>query len=375
MRTIFLPVVCILVLSATLTAGLWPFQAPRNGVRWLGGGGGLLFGRHGSIRSAAPFMTDGALADSACTVEIWVEPSRADASGTILAFYRPESGIAPFALRQSLDDLLVQLGGQYQWQDAKKSRIYAGHVFSQPKPVLLTISSGASGTTVYADGTVVRTAPEFRISARDLTGQLVVGNAPNTTHTWSGQLRELAIYHREFSATEVAEHYAQLSKGDPPVPVANPGAAAFYSFHEGGGTVAHNQADSTNDLVIPERFFVLHEQFLEAPWSEYHAGWRYWKNFGVNILGFIPLGFCFCSYFSARMSKRPLTSTIILGFAVSFTIEVLQSFLPTRDSGVTDLFTNSLGTALGAIVCAWLMRRPWSPHATQEQKENLLLAR
>ena len=359
-QTMFLRVICGLVLLAILVAGLWPFHAPQNEVRWLVHGNGLLFGRHGSIRSAVPFAPNGGQAGSPSSVEIWVEPSRADASGTILAFYRPESRIVPFALRQSLDDLLIQLGDQYQWPDPKRSRIYAGHVFGQPKPVLLTISSGPSGTTVYADGTVVRKAPDFRFSTRDLTGQLVVGNSPTTTHNWSGQLREFAIYDRELSANEAVEHYASLTQSGQPALAGSEAAVGLYLFHEESGNIIHNQVDSATDLVIPERFFVLHEQFLESPWSEFHSGWRYWKNVGVNIAGFVPLGFFFCAYFSAlRTTKRAMAGAVVFGFVVSLTIEVLQSFLPTRDSGVTDLFTNTFGTALGTIACAWMMQRGW----------------
>jgi glycopeptide antibiotics resistance protein len=94
----------------------------------------------------------------------------------------------------------------------------------------------------------------------------------------------------------------------------------------------------------------LHEQVLERPWDEFRRDWNYWKDVGINVAGFIPLGFSFFAYFSSvRSIKRPGLATVALGFFVSFTIEVWQAFLPTRDSGMTDLITNTLGTAIGVL--------------------------
>jgi len=73
----------------------------------------------------------------------------------------------------------------------------------------------------------------------------------------------------------------------------------------------------------------------------------------MNIVGFIPLGFAFCAYWSVTRSvKSALVLVTCLGFAVSFTIEFFQAYLPTRHSGTTDLLTNTLGAFFGAKLWA-----------------------
>jgi VanZ like family/Concanavalin A-like lectin/glucanases superfamily len=360
-----LEAICACVLLGILVAGLWPFHAPRNEVSWLSQGNGLLFGKHGSIVSANAFDMR-SRADSSCSLEIWVEPSRVKSSGTILAFYWPTSRVVPFALRQSLGDL--KLERRSYDKSAKKARLYVDDVFSRLKPVFFTISSGETGTAIYVDGILVKKSANFRLSSQDLTGQLVIGNAPATTDSWSGQVKGLALYDRELPAVEVLQHFADWTGGSAtskqPDLVRSERVVASYLFNEGKANVAHNQVDSGPKLLIPERFFVLRKQFLERPWDEFRSDWSYWKDVGINIAGFLPLGFFFSAYFSAiGKIKRATWLTIALGFAVSLTIEVLQAFLPSRDSGMTDLITNTFGTALGAILCAWSVKHNWFARA------------
>lgn len=351
LRRCFLTGICVFVLGGILVAGLWPFHAPRNEVTWLSQGDGLLLRKYGTVISAAPFQVNPGRPDESCSLEIWLQPKRVHSSGSILSFYQAESGVTTFSLRQSWGDLTIQRADQQNSGRAKRGKIYVDEVLSHQKPVLITISSTRSGTSVFADGIIVKRIPNLKLSIQDLTGRLVVGNSPVTTDDWSGQLKGLAIYNRELTATEVSEHFgfwtnnalSDLAKGT--------SATALYPFNEGRGSVIHNQIDPATDLIIPERFFVLHAQFLERPWDEFRPDWNYCKDIAINVGGFIPIGVFFYAYFLLlQRSEHPAAVTIALGFAVSLTIEVSQAFLPTRDSGMTDLITNTLGTAIAVMV-------------------------
>ena len=70
-----------------------------------------------------------------------------------------------------------------------------------------------------------------------------------------------------------------------------------------------------------------------------------------NIVGFVPLGFLFCACFSAiRPGIRAAFIAVAAGITVSLIIETLQVYLPTRDSDLTDVITNALGTVIGALL-------------------------
>jgi hypothetical protein len=352
-----LGIICLLVLGGILVAGLWPFHAPRNEVSWLSDGNGLLFGEHGSVVSAGAFKAPESQGPAACSLELWLQPSLDD-SGAVLAFYRPEQTLVPFRLWQSHSFLGIRRTSVGQLHGAE-NEIYGADVFRRGQPVFITISSGAAGTMVYRDGKLAREAPDLKLSSEDFTGQLVLGNGPRGPNPWSGQLGGLAVYDRELTASEASQHYANWTTNAQTNLARDKGLAALYFFNEGKGSVVHNQVDSATDLLIPKRFFLLHQQFLESPWSEFRATWSYWKNVSINVDGFVPFGFFFCWYFSSRRIGRARTVTVFLGFVVSLTIEVLQSFLPTRDSGMTDILTNTAGTALGVMLFRWIAAQPW----------------
>ncbi len=348
-RGTILAILCALVLCGILTAGLWPFHAPRNEVEWLKTENGLRFGRYGTLQSSGTFETSKAGGDTGVSIEIWLQPDRGDDSSTVLGFYESRSS-RHFSLRQSHADLVVQFdlrNGPHN----KPATVYLGNVFRKETPVFITITAGGQGTAVYLDGALVGSFPQFLPSCDSFTGRMVVGDSPVESDSWSGQLRGLAIYGRDLPAAQVLRHYRTWTGTGRPELSQDDRAVALYLFRERTGNVIHDEIGGPIHLYIPARYTILDEKFLAPPWNEFRMDWGYWKNVFINIGGFVPLGFFFCAYFSLGWRvNRPGFLTIVLGASVSLLIEVLQAFLPTRQSGMNDLITNTLGTCIGVVL-------------------------
>ena len=197
---------CASVLVIILTAGLWPFHAPKNQVDWLSNENGLHFGRYGILLSPEVSSFAGPKEGVSCSVEMWLHPDHSDTGGTLLAFYTPANRDVAFSMDQSIDDLLLRRATVFR-QHRTKTKLYVEHVFRENKQLFVTITSTAQGTAVYVNGALVRTSPWFGLSREDLTGQMVVGNHPLVDNGWQGQIRGLATYNRELTAAQVLQHY------------------------------------------------------------------------------------------------------------------------------------------------------------------------
>jgi VanZ like family/Concanavalin A-like lectin/glucanases superfamily len=345
-----LGLLCATVLCVILFAGLWPFLAPKNDVEWLKADG-LAFGRHGSVVSSGTVQAGDRRSDSG-TLEIWLEAAHSVSSSTILSFVESAHPGEPFSLHQFGDSLVIRRNNVDPQGVSRTALFFVEGIFQRnEEPVFVTITVNSQGSSVYINGVLNQVFP-LSGTWNDFTGRIVLANSPTSNNSWPGKIFGLGIYRHELTASQIAEDYASWTKGGKRRPAADEGAVASYLFDEHRGTVAHNSLDPSTDLYIPARYFVLHPEFMALPWREYHATRSYWEDLGVNIGGFIPLGFCLFAYVSLmRVMKHPGAITVFLGFLTSFAIEFTQAFLPTRNSGMTDLITNTLGTAIGVMIC------------------------
>lgn len=93
--------------------------------------------------------------------------------------------------------------------------------------------------------------------------------------------------------------------------------------------------------------------YLWAPWPQY---WT-WFDLGINVLGYIPLGFLIAvSGLRSGRVRAPAGRAWLLALALSFLMESLQSYLPQRVPSNVDLLFNSLGGLLGGVLAIGMQR-------------------
>ena len=77
----------------------------------------------------------------------------------------------------------------------------------------------------------------------------------------------------------------------------------------------------------------------------------------LNVVSYVPLG-VFVALIPRRAHPvRRVAMGALAGFVLSFVMETLQAWLPTRDASLLDWATNTLGAGIGGALSAWIARR------------------
>lgn len=335
---------CVIMLGGILVAGLAPFGSPVNAAKRLDKENGLVWDGYAIAVSGAPIL-DHLPKDPSFSIELRLRPAEVKRTRTLISFHtqqRPNW----FRLRQSNADADVSTteGDKRAFADAKD-------VFEQGQFMQLALTCGPQGTKFYANGRLVANHPDTEISSHVLTGTMTLGNSVTEHDSWQGEILGLAVFNRELAVDRVQRHFETWNYHGLPEIEAGEHAVALYLFDEDSGRLLKNQIRPQSSLTIPEKYRLSQPVFLALPWREFGAEWSYLRDVLINIAGFVPFGFALRSYLSLTAGRAwPSAGAVIAGSAVSMLIEITQSLLPTRDSSLTDVMTNSLGNWVGAMI-------------------------
>jgi hypothetical protein len=359
-----LKLISIGLVGVLLATGLWPLDFwPKNQVEWLRGENGLRFegesliaGRTvGGYARSADHLGNALLGDSknsGLSIEIWLrsaEDAKTDVPN-ILSFVN-DLGKVTFVLGQWKSSLIIRwpLPGYdiaEKWKEIEVKN-------AVPRDVrrLITVASDEKGTSIYLDGKLAGTYPNpnFKDVSHGIRDRwFILGNSPSGKGSWSGDVFGLAFYKAALNEKEASESFGQWTKGEKKK---NPHTkeAALYLFDEGAGNRVRNVLGAEGPLTVPDHP-TFQREVLGLPLINKYNKLSYVKDGVVNILGFVPFGF-FLSLWMIKTRGWPRGTNIMiavgLGGLVSLSIELVQVFIPVRDSSLMDLVCNTFGTVIG----------------------------
>jgi len=308
-----------------LIVGLWPFRfVPKNNVQWIDRQSGLRFDKYGIVCVKEPLFTPGGAIDLArpFTIRMEVLP-REEPSGSIPRILSAHDGDwrELFFLGQWRDELILRILEEERFFHLRYRETGAVGLQKNVKRSIV-VRSDTDRLTLFVDGVPVKTSPGVDFSLlSDRRGPvwMILGNSPTGESPWRGDLLSLSFFPKALSPEEI------LSAGsDSPV---------------------------RYDLVIPSVFRAPAKGVLVPPWRNQEYNRSFWIDVFVNILGFIPFGFAVYAWARKDGERKNTTAmgiALLLGAGISLFIELLQAYLPTRDSSLTDVLNNILGTYIGA---------------------------
>ena len=354
-----LGITCLVIIVAILLAGLWPFNFyPENKVMWLKDRNGIQFYGQGIIFSELPkpnTLHPFSL-DIPFSIEILIQPDSESHPylPRILSLIHSNNKSEDFFVGQWRSYLILRSKGLDPKGKWIHKEVGLKNALSKDQKRYIAITSDEKGTYIYVNGKMEKSYPNpmFIPENRAIPYQIILGNSPTGKDYWTGNLFGMGIYEPALSSDKILQHFQYWTKGEQHCASTKESMLAHYTFAERGGKWIQDQA-TQNNLLIPSRFEVLQKTILVPPWKDFRLNRSYLVDILINILGFIPFGFCFSAYLwqKKRLSiYRILLFSILLAGIISLSIELIQVYLPTRDSQLMDIITNKVGAGLGAVL-------------------------
>jgi VanZ family protein len=361
----FLPFLCGAIFIALLLAGLWPFDFfPKNNVQWLPDQEVLRFGRYGIARSSKPIEVPGATLDFRKPVQFEFKVRPGDEPGNsisrILSICGDDSRELFFA-GQWKNDFILRLSAGDDSPSGAYRETGMDNLLRKNRSVNLSVRMDESGLSVFADGEFVKYQAGYSLSRFSGLRRRVVfllGNSPAGDSPWEGDFHGFSI--RQDLALQREHVSPDRRVADPWTRVGGNGTVVTGLDPSGKtpGMVFRIGSEPGFDMFIPATFRPLKRTMLFPPWKETRFNRSFMWDVAVNVIGFIPFGFCFYALlWTTREGKNGSTAfrIVLLSAGISLAIELLQAYLPSRDSSLTDVVSNTLGSYVG--VSLFRMRR------------------
>ncbi len=331
--------------SAVLIATLWPFNFRQINNARLSPEHGLKLSATSTVYTARPPDKLSNIHRFTISLDLTSNTARANGYARILSYSLDPSRMN-FLLAQWEEGLVFLLKNSTR---TRPIHFEVDKVFRRGETQAITVIFDGDKLILFENGKLrsqMKTGA-LNFSNWNRTYPLVIGSEANGRFNWEGEIRTIAIFDRALNYDEVQSLNGTAKER----PESMDTPLIFYDFM---GTQIDDLKDHGKgiqaDLAIPKRFIPYKRTVLDT--TNFKNLWGDKRDIISNIFLFIPLGFFLAAYLKFR-GHNPHSAILLaigLGFGLSMGIEVLQSFLPTRDSDLVDVITNTLGAGLGSVI-------------------------
>jgi len=349
------PFFLLVVFFAVLFFGLNPKDFSfTNSAGWIEDQAGIRFTKYGmAYTDLIAGKTRGEPSESEdLSVEIALKQEKPQNDGFKFIFVVHDGRDSNQLLMAQWRSWIILMNGDDYAHKRRTGRLALDTARLPAGPLFLTVTTGSHGTKLYSGGSLVREKKDLTLRLPgNGEARLLVGNSVYGKHSWVGDLYGLAFYRSTLTRQDSATHFSRwakernfaFAKADKPF--------MLFLFDERQGRWAFDHSGGNRSLNMPEKMIPLARKPLVPPWQGFKPTRAYMIDLIVNFLGFIPFGFLVSASLhngGGKFRKHGALIAVGLCLAVSLFIEIVQAWLPSRNSSLSDLMLNSFGGWIGA---------------------------
>ena len=324
-----------------IIAGLWPFNFLQSNKASQDSVNGLCLTPPGTAYTSNPFKKLLGLREFTILLNLSSDFFGSNGYARILS-YSLDGERVNFMIGQWKDSIVFKLRAS---ENRGPIHFETEGVFKRGEKECIAIIFNGEKLLLYHHGRIrneKKTGP-LNFSNWDGSYPLVIGSEANGKSPWRGTIFSIALFDQAFPSEKIKSLALHVKDFSPLI---------HYTFNDGqeGKVIDHGKGEPAH-LIIPRYFTPYERTILEKPFTQLRDYRCNMKDIMINVVGFVPLGFLLSFYLLKKglPFRSSLLLSILTGFCLGLMIEVIQAFLPTRSSSMTDLIANTLGTAIGSF--------------------------
>ncbi|OUS34986.1 VanZ family protein ['Osedax' symbiont bacterium Rs2_46_30_T18] len=333
-----LPIAFVTLIISMLYIGLKDDVPSKNQVHYSENDGALIFGERALAYSKSYLQQQQIDVLNARGFEIKINFSPVSFENNHFQFLLLISDGNPdrqLIIAQVRDYIIVMNGDDYNHsKNTPRIRIKISNRFKGYQQLSLRVDKRRTSLSLSGLPKVTRKGALVKIPSSKTGVRLLLSANEILDNNWRGAIKSLSI--SSIEKTDQRHSLVNFDAKHAPIAI----------------------ADSAAWLLIPEKLTMLKRVVLEAASFNINSQSTI-RDMLLNVFGFIPFGLLLAAILQQQIASFGsryyqycfvIMLTFIGSLSLSFAIEYSQSWLITRHSSLQDLYLNSLGGTLGALL-------------------------